>query len=135
MMVHAVMMMPMVAHGIMVMETVVVVRIRVLHAHFADTLCRMVVHAEDAFNATDHAADNAADHGAHGPRAIIALLNAMGHAARNALRLRRHAHEADHGENANSKHCQFHLIFLWYAASSAAWGAYHCNSRPLEGEI
>ena len=107
-----VMVMAMTAHVVMAMELVAPMVMRPLRANIAHLRRRMGVDAEDAFNPSDHAADDAADHGANRPRLIIPHFGAMRDAARNALRLRRRGPEADHGENAKSKNCQFHMLFL-----------------------
>jgi hypothetical protein len=107
MMVHPVMVMTTVVRSMMVMESMV--SMQRLLGNIANIGRRLVIDAEDALNPADHAADDAADHGANGSRAPIALIDTVGDAAGNALRLRRHGCEANHGENTKSKHCQFHM--------------------------
>jgi hypothetical protein len=112
MMMQPVMVMPMVVHGVMAMGSVMPVMMRPLRGNIGHLSRRTGVNAEDAFNPADHTADDAANHSANRSRLLITHIGAMRDAARNALGLRGHGHEADRGENAKSKHCQFHMVFL-----------------------
>jgi hypothetical protein len=107
-----VMAIPMAPHGVMAMAPMMAVTMRPALGGIGDFRRRTGVDAKHAFDPADHTADDAADHRANRSCATITLVNAMRDAAWNALRLRRDTHDADHGEDAKSKHCQFHMEFL-----------------------
>jgi hypothetical protein len=78
MMMHPVVAGAMVMHGVMTVGPVAPVTTRPLLRSIPDFRRRRTgVNAEDAFNSADHAANDAANHGANGSRLLIADVNTM----------------------------------------------------------
>jgi hypothetical protein len=72
---------------------------------FVSWLVVGAINSQHAFNPTDNTANGPADDGAHRTRAAIALINAMGDAAGNSLRMGDDGHRDDcndRGRNQNS---------------------------------
>ena len=88
---------------VMVMPTMVPVVRRLTHVV-------ALVEAEHAFDATDHAADRGANHGADRAGDAIALIEAMRGAAGNALRLRGERHGEHCEKRAANQQVHFHEV-------------------------